>query len=395
MKSKIKIGLVLSGTPGYSETFFISKIKGLQEAGFEVVLFVDKKTTKFDLCAVYEAYSIHKGNLMHFFMNCIKVVFNLILSPRGFVRFVRLELKEHRNGNQIIKNVFLSAHILARKVDWLHFGFATLAINKEHVAESIGAKMSMSLRGFDINVYPLKHNDCYKLVWKKLDKVHSISEYLLERAVNFGLSKDTGSKIITPAVDLKSLPKSNFKTSNKIKIVTIARFNWMKGLTIALHAMEILKSKSILFEYHIIGGGSKEEVERYAFQVNQLGLSEEVVFHGKLSHGATKKIVSNSHIYIQPSLSEGFCNAVLEAQAIGLLCIVSDGGALLENIIEGETGWSFSRGDYSQLAELIERVNEMDNSSKEMIIESAKKRIRAKFNIENQINEFVDFYGDK
>jgi colanic acid/amylovoran biosynthesis glycosyltransferase len=36
-----KIGIVLSSTPGYSETFFKSKIKGLQESGYDVTLFVD------------------------------------------------------------------------------------------------------------------------------------------------------------------------------------------------------------------------------------------------------------------------------------------------------------------------------------------------------------------
>ena len=34
----MKIGLVLSSPPGYSETFFRSKIKGLQANGYEVVL---------------------------------------------------------------------------------------------------------------------------------------------------------------------------------------------------------------------------------------------------------------------------------------------------------------------------------------------------------------------
>ena len=50
----MKIGLVLSSTPAYSETFFNSKIKGLQKNGFEVVLFVNSKDTHFDLCTVKE-----------------------------------------------------------------------------------------------------------------------------------------------------------------------------------------------------------------------------------------------------------------------------------------------------------------------------------------------------
>ena len=51
----MKIGIVLSNTPAYSETFFSSKIKGLQKNGFEVILFVAHQNTAFDLCTVCKA----------------------------------------------------------------------------------------------------------------------------------------------------------------------------------------------------------------------------------------------------------------------------------------------------------------------------------------------------
>ena len=37
----MKIGLVLSKVPAPSETFFISKVKGLQKAGHQVILFAN------------------------------------------------------------------------------------------------------------------------------------------------------------------------------------------------------------------------------------------------------------------------------------------------------------------------------------------------------------------
>ena len=43
MANKPKIGLVLPNVPAYSETFFNSKIKGLQENGFDVILFSNGK----------------------------------------------------------------------------------------------------------------------------------------------------------------------------------------------------------------------------------------------------------------------------------------------------------------------------------------------------------------
>ena len=46
------IGIVLAATPGYSETFFLSKISGLLSAGHHVILFTGKADPNFNLCPV-------------------------------------------------------------------------------------------------------------------------------------------------------------------------------------------------------------------------------------------------------------------------------------------------------------------------------------------------------
>ena len=48
--------------------------------------------------------------------------------------------------------------------------------------------------------------------------------------------------------------------------------------------------------------------------------------------------MKNSDVYIQSSVQEGFGNAVLEAQASGLCCIVSDAEGLSENVLNEKTG---------------------------------------------------------
>ena len=46
----MRIGIVLSSPPGYSETFFRSKIKGLQEKGHQVLLVTAATKEKFNGC---------------------------------------------------------------------------------------------------------------------------------------------------------------------------------------------------------------------------------------------------------------------------------------------------------------------------------------------------------
>ena len=62
----MKIGLVFPSTPGYSETFFTSKIKGLQEHGFSVVLLSQTVDKNFDLCPTVKAPKVYSNNLIQF-----------------------------------------------------------------------------------------------------------------------------------------------------------------------------------------------------------------------------------------------------------------------------------------------------------------------------------------
>jgi len=390
----MRIGIVLAVTPGYSETFFTSKIKGLQAQGHEVVLFVGKKEKEFDLCPVKKAPRVYRAAVLQLPMMFLQ--FMTLIPYLGRVsKFVKFEKKENTLTATILKKLYLNSHILKQRLDWLHFGFATQALEKELAAKAVGAKMGVSFRGFDLNVYPIKNPDCYQKLWKHVDKVHSISNYLLQKAYGMGLSRETPSIIITPAVVMQELPKMNeLNVQETLKIVTIARLTWIKGVDIAIEAMRILHGKGIDFEYHIIGDGASKELERYQFMVYEFGLQDCVFFCGKLTHQAALEKLLQADIYVQSSLNEGFCNAVLEAQAMGKLVIASDAGGLTENIIHEETGWLFEVGNPNELANLINSIIALPKNDKELISSKAKERVRSNFGIKAQQEKFLEFYKD-
>ena len=392
----MRIGIVLSQTPGYSETFFNSKIRGLQHSSLDVRLYSQSKKGNFNLCPVILSPRVSRNPLLQLWF-FLKEFFLLLPHLPAVIRYIKLERKEGTGVLQLFKKIYLNAHLLKAKLDWLHFGFATMALGSETVAKAIGAKMAVSFRGFDINVYPIKHPECYKNLWKHVDKVHSISQYLLHKAISLGLSVESPFAIITPAVQLDALPmpKTITTSSKSIKIVTIARLTWIKGLDVAIAAMGILKEKSINFTYYIIGEGDQNYTERYKFMVYELGLKEEVIFCGKLSHGETLEHLTTADLYVQPSLNEGFCNAVLEAQAMGKLTIVSNVGGLPENIVDGKTGWLFENLSSESLAQQIETVLALSEADKKTISQNAQKRIIEEFNIEKQEFEFISFYKSK
>ncbi|MFD2916254.1 glycosyltransferase [Psychroserpens luteus] len=385
------IGIVMSKPPSYSETFFNNKIIGLKKSGFDVILFVQQKEDLFKLCEVRIAPKVYRNNVLLQSFEYVKVVIKLSFIPMRLHRFISLERKVNRSWNQILKNVYNNCHILTSDVDWLHFGFATMAIQSEHVARVINAKMAISCRGYDMDVYPLKHNNVYQLLWRNVNKVHLISEYMLKRSYDNGMPKHSIYKIIFPAIDILNFERPNTTVTNsKLKFTTIARLHWIKGLSATLEALSIIKQKGILFEYTIIGEGS--ELEPLKFAVDQLNLTHEVTFSGRVKHKHIINMLAETDVYIQYSHSEGFCNAVLEAQAMGLLCIVSDGGGLSENVIHEQTGWVVEKRNAEALANKILEVVNLSAHEKELIVQSAIKRVKEDFNLKKQQDAFLKFY---
>ena len=389
----MKIGIILSKPPSYSETFFNSKIQGLKAHGHSVKLFVRENNSNFNNCDISVAPKVSKNKCIQAFKSLL-VSISLVFYLKRVFKFISLEKRVGRSTTQTLKNIYTNSHILKANLDWVYFGFTTLAIQSEHVAKSINAKMAVSCRGYDMDVYPLKYPNCYNVVWQNVDKVHAISEYMLSQAIVHGMSDITPSQIIYPAVNRSSFENQFANLAPKsqpIKIITIARLHWIKGIDYTLEALSLLKKNNIQFSYQIIGDGDDYEPLRYA--VHQLDLEDDVKILGKLTHKETIEHLVDTDIYIQYSISEGFCNAVLEAQAMGCLCIVSDGGALPENIIHNETGWVVPKMQPEALAKQIRDIIKYDESEHIRIKANARNRVLKDFNLKKQNVEFVEFYN--
>lgn len=390
----MKIGLVLPSTPGYSETFFRNKILGLQQNGIKVILFVnDYKSDEYFLnCKVIKAPRLD-GNkfkvVLNIFMQVLKMV---LVSPRNSLKLFILNKKDKLSTTQNIKQVIANQFLLTEKLDWIHFGFGTMALGRENVAQTIGAKMAVSFRGFDIGIYPLKHPNCYKSMFQKVNKIHVISDDLANLLYQEGLSEYKKIVKITPAIDTHFFLSEEKKGNAILQFTTIARLHWKKGLENTLEALCLLNQQGIDFKYTIIGDGG--EKERLIFAVKQLKLTEKVIFTGKLSSEKIKKQLEATDIYIQYSLQEGFCNAVLEAQAMGVLCIVSDAEGLSENVIDKVTGFVVPKQQSKLLFKKIKEVIDLDEAQKKELGLKAMERVQNEFTIEKQQQEFLNFYEE-
>ena len=102
-------------------------------------------------------------------------------------------------------------------------------------------------------------------------------------------------------------------------IGTVGRIEKVKNQMFLLQIMNNIVSKNNKIKLLIIGSGQEEDtLKKY---VNENGLTESIIFLGKVND--VFRYYSAMDLFCFPSLYEGFGIALLEAQANGLICLAS------------------------------------------------------------------------
>ena len=238
---------------------------------------------------------------------------------------------------------------------------------------------------------PIKHPGCYDLLFTKNIQYHVLSEEMKQDLNNYGVQLDH-IHVITPAINTEFFKATvaSRKANEPLQLITVARLHWKKGIIYTLEALSHLRRDSIDFKYTIIGDG--EEIERIKFAIYQLDLQDHVILAGKCSQEEVRRRLESSDIYLQYSIQEGFCNAALEAQSMGLMTIVSNAEGLTENVQHMRSGWVVPKRQPKQLAQKIVEVMKLPDSEKDDIRHFAMKRVKDEFNLRKQNREFKQFY---
>lgn len=248
-----------------------------------------------------------------------------------------------------------------------------------------------SSRGQDFDFEP----DIYKNILPQINYLHTLGTYLANKAVDLGYDQSKISLIppaFLPYRDSKS-PESPLSKRNEFIITTAARLEWTKGFTYMLRTLATIsiKNPGLSITYNIVGAGRENEFLRV--EADRLGLQGSVHFHGWCSQDKVNEIVSKSDLYILLSIEEGFNNSVLQAQYLGVPCIVSNTGGLPENVLNGITGYVVNRYETIHTAELITKlINDRPLLIK--LGKQAKKRVVENFSLDEQINNYIEFFNN-
>ena len=290
-----------------------------------------------------------------------------------------------------LKNALIYAPVVKLQPDIIHFEFGTLAAKGVRVCNFSDATLSVSFRGYDLNYAGLDDKSYYSEVWNRCKGFHFLGNDLKKRAVERGYTESGIEALIPPAIDTDFFKPTNInKQTKKLKIVSVGRLVWKKGYEYAIRAASILKEKGIDFEYNIIGDGA--HFQALQFIIKESGLEGSVHLLGTQSSEEIKEHLEQSDVFVHPAISEGFSNAVLEAQAMGLPVICTDADGLPENIEDTVTGFVVPKWAAEAIADKLIFLSENRNNIDEMGLKGIA-RVNKYFTIDKQIEAFINFYS--
>lgn len=154
-----------------------------------------------------------------------------------------------------------------------------------------------------------------------------------------------------------------------------------KGADIVVEAARRLAAGGEVFEVAFFGDGGLAEPLKAASR------DLPVRFHSFIRE--VDRVFSQIDVLVAASRRESSSNAVLEAMARGIPCIVSDAGGLPELVRFGESGLVVPAGDATALAEAMRRIGR-DRELRRVIALAGLKTARTDHGAETQSAETVE-----
>lgn len=401
----MRLLMIVPRFPQLPETFIVNKFVGLVDAGWDVHIVSQYESeedwnsfpplqARPELRQRLHIQWRHDSPVMVTLLWLPALLTTLFKSPNATWRYLREGWR--RFGPRVLKQFYLDARIIALAPDILHFEFGALAVGRTYLKRLLGSCLTASFRGYDLSYVGLDDPHHYQALWREVDAVHVLGEDLWQRALSRGCPPDMPHVLIPPAIDTgyfvtehSAREHATISPERPLRIVSVGRLKWVKGYEYALEATRLLREMNVPFEYHIIGGG--DFLEPLAFARHTFDLEQEVHFLGPRPHPVVIEEMRWADVLLHTSVSEGFCNAVLEAQAMQLPVVSSDADGLPENVVAGETGLIVPRRDPAAMARGLAELSADPELRRKMGI-AGRQRVQQHFQLAQQIAAFDDFY---
>ncbi|MGO9340671.1 MAG: glycosyltransferase [Terracidiphilus sp.] len=292
---------------------------------------------------------------------------------RGAFEFKRF-LKRERIG--IVQTFFESSDIWA--------GFFTKALSR--------AKLIWSRRDMGI-LRTRKHHIAYRLLAWAPDAVFAVSEQVRKHSIEVDRIQPALVQAIYNGLDLgdwNPTPRPA-DAAGEFLIATVGNIRRVKGHDVFIRAAAMVVEQFPMARFSI-GGAVLEQDFFSELQalVQELNLAGKFHFDGEVTN--LHQYLAAADIFVLPSRSEGFSNAIVEAMAASLPVVATDVGGNAEAVEDGISGFLVPSDDPDALSAAILRMLSDPSQAHAMGV-AGRNLVAEKFTTEAMMNRITTAYA--
>jgi len=402
-----KIVVVLKGYPRLSETFIAQELRGLERAGFDLVIVALRRPTDGKRHPVHDEIQAPVHYLPEYLHEEPGRVFRALLAclPRGgFWRALAALIRDMpRDLTRNRVRRFGQALVLAAEWppggEWLHAHFAhTPASVTRYASLVLGLPWTCSAHAKDI----WTSQD-----WELAAKLKTARWTVTCTRTGYDHLKklvDGGSAVHLSyhGLDLDRFgpfegerdQSDGSSRDNPVRIVSVGRAVEKKGFDTLLRAFALLP-KDLHWRFQHIGAG--EQLAKLKALAIQLGLSDRVSWAGALAQADVLDCYRQSDIFALACRiaadgdRDGLPNVLVEAASQKLACVSTNVSGVPELLIDGENGLVVPPDDPQALAAALQRLIR-DPALRKRLGEAAERRVREQFDHRSSIGQLKTLF---
>lgn len=230
----------------------------------------------------------------------------------------------------------------------------------------------------------------FKIIYKGSNGIVAISDAVKRWIVASGESPEAKVRRIYNPVEVRCFHRepSEPKQKKTFRVGFVGRLEPVKNPISLLKAAIQLLRKGVNIELWIIGDGSlgddiRSEIKKYGFE-------DHIRLFGYIDQ--PMNFVSQCDLYVQPSISEGFGLAVVEAMLCSVPVLASSVGGVPEIIDDNLTGWLLNDTRPEVIANKIESLSVLPRSELQAVGEKGRVSVENRFSPKLYIDSLYDFY---
>jgi glycosyltransferase involved in cell wall biosynthesis len=293
-----------------------------------------------------------------------------------------LYLLRHRNDYDLIHShsARFGASMVVQASKLVHKKALVRAMSSGAWGDITTLREERSIRGTRWMLRKLGETDC----------AVALNEQVIRELVEIGVKPEKIVRIPNGVEIDRVKPRTDYLLGQPVTVIFVGRFHPKKGVDTLLLAWQKVQKDmpQLAWRLRLVGkGGLEQEMEAMA---RRLSIDQTVEFCGQVDDPFP--LLRQSDIFVLPSSAEGMSNALLEAMAHGLPCIVTDIAGNNEVIQHEQNGLLVRPNDERDLAHAIARLA-ADQALRERLGLGALRAVENGYSIDSVADRYIALYA--